>query len=316
MNKILLNYFNNFKIPENYSNSICAICMEDFLESEKRFIRLPCECSNSFYHIECIIRWINSGNRKNFCVHCKRYFEIPNISNLHEDNSIEIINLTNSQGQVDVSNRQGFTRQIYAIEPIQITVLTQVLINNSSNDFNQLDELDQRINNSLRSNPNGTSNAINQNDQNFANTLTNEEILQRINLQKDYIKTEYAYLKFILHIILNNILNLINFCYICAIKTNSNLIMLGFIFISKIFINFLLIDKIIKNVNSLNIKLYLSLIIQFIIMVIIFIFITGKDIRHPIIFYTHVILFGIDIIISRIMSYYCNDKVKNAIYNS
>ena len=56
----------------------CLICLEslDDLESNK-FVQLPCKCSNSVYHIDCIVKLINSGDNKNFCPHCKTKYEIP-----------------------------------------------------------------------------------------------------------------------------------------------------------------------------------------------------------------------------------------------
>jgi hypothetical protein len=46
------------------------------LESNK-FVQLPCRCSNSVYHIDCILQLLHSGVNKNFCPHCKSIYEIP-----------------------------------------------------------------------------------------------------------------------------------------------------------------------------------------------------------------------------------------------
>ena len=41
----------------------CLICLES-LEINK-IVKLPCECSNSVYHISCIIKLLQSGVNKN-----------------------------------------------------------------------------------------------------------------------------------------------------------------------------------------------------------------------------------------------------------
>ena len=55
----------------------CLICLESFDLESNKFVQLPCKCSNSTYHIDCIIKLINSGDNKNFCPHCKTIYEIP-----------------------------------------------------------------------------------------------------------------------------------------------------------------------------------------------------------------------------------------------
>jgi hypothetical protein len=55
----------------------CLICLEVFDLESNKFIQFPCKCSNSVYHIDCIIKLINSGANKNFCPHCKSVYEIP-----------------------------------------------------------------------------------------------------------------------------------------------------------------------------------------------------------------------------------------------
>jgi hypothetical protein len=58
----------------------CLICLESLdldtkIESNK-IVKLPCECANSVYHINCIIKLLHSGENKNFCPHCKTIYEI------------------------------------------------------------------------------------------------------------------------------------------------------------------------------------------------------------------------------------------------
>jgi hypothetical protein len=55
----------------------CLICLEPFDLESNKFVQLPCKCSNSTYHIVCIIKLLVSGVNKNFCPHCKSIYEIP-----------------------------------------------------------------------------------------------------------------------------------------------------------------------------------------------------------------------------------------------
>ena len=54
----------------------CLICLEPFDLESNNFAQLPCKCSNSTYHIVCIIKLLHSGANKNFCPHCKTIYEI------------------------------------------------------------------------------------------------------------------------------------------------------------------------------------------------------------------------------------------------
>ena len=55
----------------------CLICLEPFDLESNKIVQLPCKCSNSTYHIVCIIKLLHSGANKNFCPHCKSIYEIP-----------------------------------------------------------------------------------------------------------------------------------------------------------------------------------------------------------------------------------------------
>lgn len=54
----------------------CLICLEPFDLESNKFVQLPCKCSNSVYHIDCILQLLHSGANKNFCPHCKTNYEI------------------------------------------------------------------------------------------------------------------------------------------------------------------------------------------------------------------------------------------------
>jgi hypothetical protein len=57
----------------------CLICLESFDIESQNFIMLPCLCSNSTYHKDCILKFLNSGENKNFCPHCKTIYNIPSV---------------------------------------------------------------------------------------------------------------------------------------------------------------------------------------------------------------------------------------------
>jgi glutaredoxin len=63
----------------------CLICLESIDIEEQKLIKLPCKCSNSIYHISCITIFINSGNNKNFCPHCKRIYNIFEQNNAEQN---------------------------------------------------------------------------------------------------------------------------------------------------------------------------------------------------------------------------------------
>lgn len=80
MDNHIISILQKFQKPDTtfLKDKECLICLEslDDLESNK-FVQLPCKCSNSVYHIDCIVKLINSGENKNFCPHCKTKYEIP-----------------------------------------------------------------------------------------------------------------------------------------------------------------------------------------------------------------------------------------------
>ena len=79
MDNHIISILQNFEKPDHnfLKDKECLICLEVFDLESNKFVQLPCKCSNSTYHIECIIKLINSGYNKNFCPHCKSVYEIP-----------------------------------------------------------------------------------------------------------------------------------------------------------------------------------------------------------------------------------------------
>jgi hypothetical protein len=69
MDNHIISILQKFEKPDTtiLKDKDCLICLEslDDLESNK-FVQLPCKCSNSTYHIDCIIQLLHSGVNKNF----------------------------------------------------------------------------------------------------------------------------------------------------------------------------------------------------------------------------------------------------------
>ena len=81
MDNHIISILQKFEKPDHYflKDKECLICLEVFDLESNKFVQLPCKCSNSTYHIDCIIKLLHSGENKNFCPHCKSIYEIPPI---------------------------------------------------------------------------------------------------------------------------------------------------------------------------------------------------------------------------------------------
>ena len=104
MDNHIISILQNFeKTDHNFlKDKECLICLESFDDIEKnKIVQLPCKCSNSAYHINCIIKLINSGYNKNFCPHCKSIYEIPPIPVTM--NQIVPYNVVNIQLGIDIN---------------------------------------------------------------------------------------------------------------------------------------------------------------------------------------------------------------------
>ena len=75
----IITILQNFKKPDvtGLKEKECLICLEPFDLESLNFVKLPCVCSNSVYHIDCIVKFLVSGKNTNFCPHCKTNYEIP-----------------------------------------------------------------------------------------------------------------------------------------------------------------------------------------------------------------------------------------------
>ena len=103
MDNHIISILQNFEKPDHYflKDKECLICLEVFDLESNKFVQLPCKCSNSTYHIECIVKLINSGINKNFCPHCKSIYEIPPIPVTM--NQIVPYNVVNIQLGIDIN---------------------------------------------------------------------------------------------------------------------------------------------------------------------------------------------------------------------
>jgi hypothetical protein len=79
MDNHIITILEKFEKPDKNSlkEKECLICLEPFDLESNKFVQLPCKCSNSVYHIDCIVKLLHSGENKNFCPHCKTNYENP-----------------------------------------------------------------------------------------------------------------------------------------------------------------------------------------------------------------------------------------------
>ena len=103
MDNHIISILQNFEKPDHnfLKDKECLICLEVFDLESNKFVQLPCKCSNSTYHIDCIVKLINSGANKNFCPHCKSIYEIPPIPVTM--NQIVPYNVVNIQLGIDIN---------------------------------------------------------------------------------------------------------------------------------------------------------------------------------------------------------------------
>ena len=107
MNNHIITILQQFKKPEPsfIEDKECLICLEAFDLEALKNVMLPCKCSNSVYHIDCIVKFLQSGEHKNFCPHCKGKYEIPLEEQIQQIQEQQIIINTNPQNQeIQITN--------------------------------------------------------------------------------------------------------------------------------------------------------------------------------------------------------------------
>jgi len=117
MNNHIIIILQQFKKPEPsfIEDKECMICLEVFDLEALKNVMLPCKCSNSVYHIDCIVKFLQSGEHKNFCPHCKGKYNI-----LLEQQQIQQIQQIQEQQIIINSNPQN--------QEIQITNFTHIML--------------------------------------------------------------------------------------------------------------------------------------------------------------------------------------------
>ena len=134
MNNIIAT-LEKFKKPDKdfIQDKECLICLESLetldLESEtNKIVKLPCECANSVYHISCIIKFLHSGENKNFCPHCKTKYENP----VHIEQQVQIrvqVHVQVSRNQiVQVSRNQIVPYNQQTNNNFQIKIFTEIIM--------------------------------------------------------------------------------------------------------------------------------------------------------------------------------------------
>jgi hypothetical protein len=113
----------------------CLICLETFDLESNQFVMLPCKCSNSVYHIDCIVKFLQSGQQKNFCPHCKGKYEIP------LEKQIQLIPINTNQQNQDII-RSKFTHILVVhILSNSIMNVVNIVVARSCADYNNPEEL-------------------------------------------------------------------------------------------------------------------------------------------------------------------------------
>jgi len=253
IDKIIDDYLDTFPIPIKYKDSECIICLENFeIESNNKFVNLPCECSNSIYHIKCISSWLKSSVKNNYCVHCNKYFALPfEISNIDSSNSIGI----------------------------------------------------------------NTYNIINQNIE-TPNTnifeISNYFVYEQIEAQKNIIRLEFAYIKFMIHLCINTLANTINIIYMLANNFKFYRILIIMLFF-KLTSNLFTFIKIKKDIGLIKSCELFSIFFQIIILICT---ISNNSIKvKDLIYNIQFVLFFLDLVISIVMFYLLQWKTKNLTSN-
>lgn len=97
-NNQIITVLQNFEKPEKtfLHEKDCLICLESVDIEAQNIVMLPCKCANSVYHITCISHFLDTGENKNFCPHCKSNYNVEPVEVLiitHESEKIRCHNL-------------------------------------------------------------------------------------------------------------------------------------------------------------------------------------------------------------------------------
>ena len=145
MDNHIITILNKFEKPDENSlkEKECLICLEPFDLESNSFVQLPCKCSSSVYHTDCIVKLLNSGDNKNFCPHCKTNYENPLKIKVANNQVLPYI-VTNTQlePQINYEQVKNFTG-ILILHTLLNSFMNviNVVITRSSPDYNSSLEL-------------------------------------------------------------------------------------------------------------------------------------------------------------------------------
>ena len=114
----------------------CLICLEPNDIEALKIVMLPCKCSNSVYHIDCIVKFLQSGQQKNFCPHCKGKYEIQ----LEEQIQHLIPVNTNPQNQEIIGGKFTHILVVHILSNSIMNVVNVVVARDCA-DYNNPEEL-------------------------------------------------------------------------------------------------------------------------------------------------------------------------------
>jgi hypothetical protein len=114
----------------------CLICLETNDIEALKIVMLPCKCSNSVYHIDCIVKFLQSGQHKNFCPHCKGKYELQ----LEEQIQHLIPVNTNPQNQEIIGGKFTHILVVHILSNSIMNVVNVVVARDCA-DYNNPEEL-------------------------------------------------------------------------------------------------------------------------------------------------------------------------------
>ena len=128
MDNYIISGLQKFQKPDKnfIKDKECLICLESIDIEVCKIVKLHCNCNNSVYHINCIIEFLKSGSNKNFCPHCKKYYEILPIQVLQYD-----------EEQVNNNIREIHISYIYIFHIVTNSFLNIINIAISKEDYHQ-----------------------------------------------------------------------------------------------------------------------------------------------------------------------------------
>jgi hypothetical protein len=138
MNNHIITNLQKFQKPDEIflKDKECLICLETFDLEMNKIVKLPCKCSNSVYHIDCIVKLLNSGKNKNFCPHCKTIYEIS-----QQVLPYKVINREIEQQMRDLQIKNYTKILIFHIVSNLIMNINNVIISKICSEYNSSQEL-------------------------------------------------------------------------------------------------------------------------------------------------------------------------------